>query len=343
MATPLFSATIAGSLPKPAWLAETNKLWPQWKAEGDELKQAKADATLLWIKAQEDAGLDVIGDGEQSRQHFVHGFLEQVAGIDFDHKVKMGIRNNRYDAMVPQVVAALKLKGRVHATEAQLLRAHTSKKIKFTLPGPMTIVDTVSDQFYGDKVKMAMAFAELLNQEALALQADGVDIIQFDEPAFNVYMKEAADWGVKALERAAQGLTCTTAVHICYGYGIKANIDWKASLGEEWRQYEEVFPALAKSSIQQVSLECYHSHVPPHLMALLDGKDVMVGVIDVASDDIETPEQVADTIGKALQYVPKNRLLPCTNCGLAPMDREVALKKLQALAQGAALARERYK
>jgi 5-methyltetrahydropteroyltriglutamate--homocysteine methyltransferase len=343
MATPLFSATIAGSLPKPAWLAETNKLWPQWKAEGDALKQAKADATLLWIKAQEDAGLDVIGDGEQSRQHFVHGFLEQVAGIDFDHKVKMGIRNNRYDAMVPQVVAALKLKGRVHATEAQLLRAHTSKKIKFTLPGPMTIVDTVSDQFYGDKVKMAMAFAELLNQEALALQADGVDIIQFDEPAFNVYMKEAADWGVKALERAAQGLTCTTAVHICYGYGIKANIDWKASLGEEWRQYEEVFPALAKSSIQQVSLECYHSHVPPHLMALLDGKDVMVGVIDVASDDIETPEQVADTIGRALQYVPKNRLLPCTNCGLAPMDREVALKKLQALAQGAALARERYK
>ncbi|UUZ74195.1 methionine synthase [Polaromonas sp. P1(28)-8] len=340
---PLFSTTIAGSLPKPGWLSETSKLWPQWKAEGDELKQAKADATLLWIKAQEDAGLDVIGDGEQSRQHFVHGFLEQVAGIDFDHKVRMGIRDNRYDAMVPQVVAELKLKGRVHATEARLLRAHTAKKIKFTLPGPMTIVDTVADQFYGDKVKMAMAFAELLNQEALALQADGVDIIQFDEPAFNVYMKEAAEWGVKALERAAQGLTCTTAVHICYGYGIKANTDWKASLGEEWRQYETVFPALAKSSIQQVSLECYHSHVPAHLMALLEGKDVMVGVIDVASDEIETPEQVADTIGKALQYVPKNRLLPCTNCGLAPMDRDVALKKLQALAQGAALARERYK
>jgi 5-methyltetrahydropteroyltriglutamate--homocysteine methyltransferase len=292
---------------------------------------------------QEDAGLDVIGDGEQSRQHFVHGFLEQVDGIDFEHKVKMGIRDNRYDAMVPQVVAELKLKGRVHATEARLLRAHTAKKIKFTLPGPMTIVDTVADQFYGDKVKMAMAFAELLNQEALALQADGVDIIQFDEPAFNVYMKEAADWGVKALEVAAKGLTCTTAVHICYGYGIKANTDWKETLGDEWRQYETVFPALAKSSIQQVSLECYHSHVPPHLMALLEGKDVMVGVIDVASDEIETPEQVADTIGKALQYVPKNRLLPCTNCGLAPMDRDVALKKLQALAQGAALARERYK
>ena len=342
MTTKLFNTAIAGSLPKPAWLSETNKLWPQWKADGDELQQAKADATLLWIKAQEDAGLDVIGDGEQSRQHFVHGFLEQVEGIDFAHKVKMGIRDNRYDAMVPQVVSSLKLKGRVHAAEAQLLRAHTAKKIKFTLPGPMTIVDTVSDQFYGDKIAMAMAFAELLNQEALALQADGVDIIQFDEPAFNVYMKEAADWGVKALEVAARGLTCTTAVHICYGYGIKANDDWKKTLGDQWSQYEQVLPALAKSSIDQVSLECYHSHVPPHLMALLDGKDVMVGVIDVASDEIETPEQIADTIGKALQYVPKNRLIACTNCGLAPMNREIAIKKLNALGLGAALARERY-
>ena len=338
----MFETAIAGSLPKPAWLSETQKLWPQWRAQGAELQQAKRDATLLWIKMQEDAGLDIVGDGEQSRQHFVHGFLEQVDGIDFEHKVTMGIRDNRYDAQVPQVVSELKLKGRVHAFEAQLARAHTKKKLKFTLPGPMTIVDTVADRFYGDKIKMAFAFAELLNQEALALQADGVDIIQFDEPAFNVYMKDAADWGVQALERAARGLSCTTAVHICYGYGIKANTDWKAGLGQEWRQYEAVFPALAKSSIQQVSLECYHSHVPPDLMKLLDGKDVMVGVIDVASDIIETPEQVAETIGQALQFVPKNRIFPCTNCGLAPMSREVAEGKLRALAAGAALARQRY-
>jgi 5-methyltetrahydropteroyltriglutamate--homocysteine methyltransferase len=333
---------LAGSLPKPAWLSETQKLWPQWKQSGDDLLAAKRDATLLWIKAQEDAGLDIVGDGEQSRQHFVHGFLEQVEGIDFDNKVTMGIRNNRYDAQVPQVVSALRLKGRVHAMEAQFARAHTKKKLKFTLPGPMTIVDTVADRFYGDKRTMAMAFAELLNQEALALQADGVDVVQFDEPAFNVYMSEAADWGVQALEVAARGLTCTTAVHICYGYGIKANTDWKETLGQEWRQYEAIFPALARSSIQQVSLEVYHSRVPPELMALLAGKDVLVGVIDVASDVIETPEQVADTIGLALQWVPKNRLFPCTNCGLAPMSREVAEKKLQALAQGAEMARSRY-
>jgi 5-methyltetrahydropteroyltriglutamate--homocysteine methyltransferase len=338
----MFPTAIAGSLPKPSWLAETHKLWPQWKHQGDALREAKADATLLWIKAQEDAGLDIVGDGEQSRQHFVHGFLECVEGIDFEHKVKMGIRNNRYDAMVPQVVAPLRLKGRVHAFEAQLARAHTRRKLKFTLPGPMTIVDTVADRFYGDRVKMAMAFAELLNQEALALQADGVDIVQFDEPAFNVYMQDAADWGVQALERAAQGLTCTTAVHICYGYGIQANVDWKKTLGQEWRQYEKVFPALARSSIRQVSLECYQSHVPSELMRLLEGKDVMVGVIDVASDVVETPEQVADTIGRALQFVARDRLIPCTNCGLAPMDRAVALGKLQALAQGAALARQRF-
>ena len=337
----MFATSIAGSLPKPAWLAETHKLWPQWKAEGDALLQAKADATLLWIKAQEDAGLDIVCDGEQARQHFVHGFLEQVEGIDFQNKVTMGIRNNRYDAMVPQVVAPLRLKGRVHAFEAQLARAHTKKKLKFTLPGPMTIVDTVADRFYGDKVKMAFAFAELLNQEALALQADGVDIIQFDEPAFNVYMQEAAEWGVQALERAAQGLTCTTAVHICYGYGIQANTDWKSTLGDEWRQYEAIFPALAQSRIDQVSLECIHSHVPPHLMQLLEGKDVLVGVIDVATEVVETPEEVADTIARALEFVPKERLFPCTNCGLAPMDRNIAWRKLQGLAEGAKLAKER--
>ena len=337
----MFRTAIAGSLPKPSWLAETNKLWPQWRAQGDDLAQAKLDATRLWIKAQEDAGLDVIGDGEQSRQHFVHGFLEQVEGIDFEHKVEMGIRNDRYKAMVPQVVAPLRLKGRVHEAEARFLRANTRRQIKFTLPGPMTIVDTVADRFYGDRVKMAMAFAELLNQEALALQADGVDIIQFDEPAFNVYMEQAADWGVQALERAIEGLTCKTAVHICYGYGIQANIDWKNTLGHEWRQYERVFPALAASRIDQVSLECMHSHVPMDLMALLGDKEVMVGVIDVASDQVETAEEVAQVLAEASKYVKPNRLIACTNCGMAPMDRAVAEAKLKALVAGAALASQR--
>jgi 5-methyltetrahydropteroyltriglutamate--homocysteine methyltransferase len=337
----MFETTIAGSLPKPAWLAETGKLWPAWRASGAELDRAKRDATLLWLKEQEDAGIDIVSDGEQSRQHFVHGFLEFVDGIDFSRKVKMGIRDNRYEAMVPVVTGNLRLKGRVHQTEALVLRSHSKKKIKITLPGPMTIVDTIADEYYRDKVKLAMAFAELLNQEARALEQDGVDVIQLDEPAFNVYMDEVKRWGIAALHRAVEGLKCTTVVHICYGYGIQANIDWKKTLGGEWRQYERIFPALAKSRIKQVSVEFIHSHVPMELLKLLKGKDVLVGVIDVASDKVETPEEVAQTIGKALQFVPRQHLFPCTNCGMAPMDREIALAKLKALAAGAALARKK--
>jgi 5-methyltetrahydropteroyltriglutamate--homocysteine methyltransferase len=337
----LFETTIAGSLPKPGWLAETHKLWPRWKLEGAALAEAKRDATLLWIKAQEDAGIDMVTDGEQSRQHFVHGFLESVEGIDFNLKVELGIRANRYKALVPTVVGPLRLKGRVHATEARLARAHTTHKLKFTLPGPMTIVDTIADKHYGDRVKLAMAFAEVLNEEARALAADGVDLVQFDEPAFNVYMEDVVRWGIDAVHRAAEGLKCRTAVHICYGYGIKANIDWKDTLGSEWRQYEAIFPALAKSRIDAVSVECIHSKVPASLLALLAGKDVMLGVIDVASDKVETPEEVAGVIAQATKFVPKERILPCTNCGLAPMDREIALAKLEALGAGARLARER--
>ena len=338
----IFPATVAGSLPKPSWLAEPNKLWPQWRLSGAELAAGKLDATLLAIKWQEDAGIDIVGDGEMSRQHFVHGFLEFVDGIDFAHKVEMGIRGDRYKAMVPVVQGELKLKGRVHQAEARHARAHTTRQLKITLPGPMTISDTVADAHYGDKVKMAMAFAALLNQEARALQADGVDVIQFDEPAFNVFMDEVPGWGIEAVHRAIDGLTCLTAVHICYGYGIKANIDWKNSLGGEWTQYEKIFPALAKSRVNQISVEAINSRVPLKLLSLLDGKDVLVGVIDVASDEIETPERVAQVIGEVMKFVPKDRIVVCTNCGMAPMRRDIAEAKLLALGAGAKLARERF-
>ena len=337
----MLQATIAGSLPKPAWLAEPTRLWPAWRLQGDALAEGKRDATLLALKLQEEAGIDIVTDGEQSRQHFVHGFLERIEGIDFGRRVEMGIRNNRYKAMVPTVAAPLRLAGRVHDTEARIARAHTTRKLKFTLPGPMTIVDTVADAQYGDKVKLAMEFAALLNQEAHALEADGVDVIQFDEPAYNVYMDEVATWGIAALERAAEGLACQTAVHICYGYGIQANIDWKNALGAEWRQYESVFPVLAQSRIGQVSLECRNSRVPMRLLRLLDGKDVLVGVIDVANDQVETPEEVAALIEDVAEHVPAERLFPCTNCGMAPMRRDIAEAKLMALGRGTAVARRR--
>jgi 5-methyltetrahydropteroyltriglutamate--homocysteine methyltransferase len=337
----LFPTTIAGSLPKPEWLAEPNMLWAPWKSQGDELVRAKRDATMLAVKVQEDAGIDIVTEGEQARQHFVHGFLEKIEGIDFAHKVEMGIRKDRYKAMVPQVVAPLRLKSRVHADEARVARAHTRKKLKFTLPGPMTIIDTIADRYYGDRVKMAFAFAELLNEEAKALQADGVDLVQFDEPAFNVYMDEVNDWGIKALERAAQGLTCATAVHICYGYGIKANTDWKETLGAQWRQYEQIFPAIDASPIQQVAIECRNSKVPLDLLALLKTKIVQAGVIDVASDTVETAEDVVQVIDAVSKFVPKSNIIATTNCGMAPMRREIAEAKLMALGAGAALAREK--
>ena len=340
MAT-MLETTIAGSLPKPAWLAEPRMLWAPWRSQGEALREAKRDATLLALKEQEDAGIDIVTDGEQARQHFVHGFLENIEGIDFSKRVTMGIRKNRYPAEVPTVTGQLRRKQSIHGFEAALAREHTRRRLKFTLPGPMTIVNTIADAHYRDKVALAMAFAALLNDEAHELVKLGIDVIQFDEPAFNVYTKEVTEWGIAALHRAAEGVSCKTAVHICYGYGIKANIDWKATLGAEWRQYEAIFPALATSRIDQISVECAGARVPIELLGLLEGKDVLLGAIDVANERVETPEEVAATIEDALRFIPVGRLYPCTNCGMAPMGRSLAINKLRALSAGAALARGR--
>jgi 5-methyltetrahydropteroyltriglutamate--homocysteine methyltransferase len=336
----MFETTVAGSLPKPIWLAEQERLWPAWRLEGAALAAGKIDATLLAVKLQEDAGIDIVSDGEQARVHFVHGFLANLDGIDFSRKTIIGIRADRYKAEVPTVTGPIRRKGPVHAAEAGAARAHTKRKLKFTLPGPMTIVDTIADEHYRDRPTLAHAFAAALNEEARELEALGVDVVQFDEPAFNVYLSEVADWGIAALERAAQGLKCKSAVHICYGYGIKANIDWKATLGAQWRHYEAIFPVIARSAIQQVSLECRNSRVPIEVMGLLKDKDVLVGAIDVASNAVESPEEVAATIRQALAYVPPERLFPCTNCGMAPMSASIAYSKLAALAAGAELMRK---
>ena len=336
----MIETTVAGSLPKPAWLAEPEKLWPAWKLAGDALVEGQQDAALAWIKTQEDAGIDVVTDGEQFRKHFVHGFLESIEGIDWQLMTTMGIRDNRYDAQVPTVTAALRRTGPVHSAGARFCRARTARRLKITLPGPMTICDTIADAHYGSRPEMAMAFSALLNQEAKELAALGVDVIQFDEPAFNVFMDDVKDWGIEALHRAIDGLECKTAVHICYGYGIKANIDWKNALGSEWRQYEEIFPALNASRIDQVSLECAASRVPLSLIGLLKDKEVLVGAIEVASLEVETPEQVAATLRATLAFVAPERLVACTNCGLAPLPRATAEAKLKALGDGASLLRK---
>jgi 5-methyltetrahydropteroyltriglutamate--homocysteine methyltransferase len=335
----LLQTTIAGSLPKPEWLAAPGQLWAPWLLAGEALAEGKRDAVRLALFDQERAGIDIVTDGEQTRRHFVTTFIEHLEGVDFEHKKTVRIRN-RYDAAVPVVVGEVARRHPIFVDDARFLRCATARKIKYTLPGPMTMVDTLHDAHYGSREKLAWAFAEILNEEARAIEAAGADVIQFDEPAFNVYFDEVRDWGVAALERAAQGLECATAVHICYGYGIQANIEWKKTLGAEWRQYEKTFPLLAASpTIDQVSLECAHSHVPLALIGLLEGKDVLVGAIDVASDRVESPEEVAATLRAALDYVPAAKLYPCTNCGMVPLPRELARAKLEALTAGAALVR----
>ena len=334
----LLPTSIAGSLPKPAWLAQPETLWSPWKLQGAELVEGKQDALRLALQNQRQSGIDIISDGEQSRQHFVTTFIEQLNGVDFKKRKTVKIRN-RYEASVPMVVDEVTRPSSVFVEDAKFLRKLTKQPIKWALPGPMTMVDTLVDDHYKNRGALAWEFAKLLNQEAKELEAAGVDIIQFDEPAFNVFFDEVNDWGIAALERAAEGLKCETAVHICYGYGIKANTDWKKTLGSEWRQYEDVFPKLQSSAIDIVSLECQNSRVPMDLIELIRGKKVMVGAIDVATNTIETPEEVADTLRNVLQFVDADKLYPSTNCGMTPLSRTVAEGKMQALSAGAAIVR----
>lgn len=334
----LLPTSTAGSLPKPSWIAQPEVLWSPWKLQDDELVDGKRDALRLCLDDQVRAGIDIVSDGEQTRQHFVTTFIEHLSGVDFEKREVVRIRN-RYDASVPTVVGEVSRQKPVFVEDAKILRKLTDRPIKWALPGPMTMIDTLYDNHYKSREKLAWEFAKILNQEAKELEAAGVDIIQFDEPAFNVFFDEVNDWGIAALERAIEGLKCETAVHICYGYGIKANTDWKKTLGTEWRQYEEVFPKLQRSAIDIISLECQNSRVPMDLIELIRGKKVMVGAIDVATHEIETPEAVAETLRKALQFVDAENLYPSTNCGMIPLPRQVANGKLHALSAGAEIVR----
>jgi 5-methyltetrahydropteroyltriglutamate--homocysteine methyltransferase len=335
----MFPTTIAGSLPKPSWLAETERLWPEWRQSGDALADAIRDATRVALFEQERAGIDVVTDGEQSREHFVHGFVAGVEGIDFAKKVRRGIRGDRYEADCPSVVAPIRRPTSVHAAEVRFARSVTDRTLKITIPGPMTIVDTLYDSHYGSRRDLAFVFAEVIHDEILDLCALGVDVVQLDEPAFNVFFDEVDEWGIDALNACIDGVPCKTAVHVCYGYGIQANLDWKQSLGAQWGQYDIVLPMLARSNIDQVAIELAGSRVPPHVLAHLKTKSVAVGCIDVASDVVETPEDVVRTIETALEYLPPESISPTTNCGMAPMSRDVAYAKLRALGEGAASAR----
>jgi len=303
------------------------------------LRGAQHDATRIALFEQQRAGIDVPTDGEQSRRHFVHGFAALLDGVDTTKIARRGIRGNRYEADCPTIVGPVQRTRAVHADEMRFAREVTVGRLKITLPGPMTIVDTLVDAHYGSRAKAAFAFAQAIRQEIEELVALGVDVVQIDEPAFNVYFDEVEAWGIAALEAALAGVTCETVVHVCYGYGVPANIAWKHALGTEWDQYAALFPLLAQSAVNGVSFEFAGSRVPERVLGLLGEKTAHVGVIDVATDRIETPDEVAATIEIARRHLPDARIACSTNCGMAPMTRDIAYAKLRALGAGAALAR----
>ena len=333
---------IVGSLPRPVWLADPRqqRVYAAHRLEGDALREAQDDAVLLALRDQETAGLDIVTDGEQRRRHYIWGFCECLEGLDFEHLVPLETRGNRYNVLVDaaRVVGPVRRPRSVFREAVQFLKTHTEKPIKMTLPGPMTTADTLADEHYGSRRALAADLAKVLNDEASELAEAGCDIVQFDEPCFNIYLDDVEEWGIRTLEDAARGVKAKTAVHICYGYGIPVVLEWKTR-NTDWSHYGRTLPLLRTSTIDQISVECAASGVDPSVLALARGKDLMVGVIDVGTDEVETPETVAERIRTALDHVEPDHLYPCTDCGMVPRSRAAARGKMKALAEGARLVR----
>lgn len=337
----MLEPSIVGSLPKPSWLAAPNMLRAPWRLSGPELIAAKEDAVRLAILDQEQAGLMTVTDGEVRRRHYIWGFLDGLTGIDTENLARARSRGGRYSETteVARIVGPVERRAPVLLEACRFARAATTRRLKVTMPGPMTIVDSVADEHYGTSRKtLAMKFAGILNAEARELTDAGADVIQFDEPCFNIYLDEVEAWGLEALEACIDGVRARRAVHICYGYGTPAVLAWKTK-NTDWGHYGVTFPLLAKSSVDQVSLECAASGVDLAVLHELGDKDVLLGAIDVGTEEVEAADVVAARLRRALQHVPAERLFPCTDCGLVPRSREVSRGKMRALAEGAAIVR----
>jgi 5-methyltetrahydropteroyltriglutamate--homocysteine methyltransferase len=336
----MLQTTIVGSLPRPTWLTAPGQIYVQWKLEGDTLREGQDDAALLALTDQHEAGLDIVTDGEQRRRHYIWGFVEGLDSVDFKQLARIPTRGGRYGNTVEaaRVVGPLRRRGSINREDVRFLKRHTAKPIKVTLPGPMTAADTLADEYFRDRRKLATELAKLLNDEAHELAGAGADIVQFDEPCFNIHLDETEEWGIRTLEEAAKGIQARSAVHICYGYGTPLVLKWK-SANTDWSHYWRTLPLLRDSGIDMISVECAASGVDPAVLAKARGKDLMVGVIDVGTEEIEAPEQVAARIRTALQYVAPEHLFPCTDCGMIPRSRAVARGKMGALVAGAALVR----
>jgi 5-methyltetrahydropteroyltriglutamate--homocysteine methyltransferase len=332
-------ATIVGSLPKPGWLAVPNILQAPWKVPSEDLPEALVDATRLSVESQVAAGLDVVTDGEQRRRHYIWGFLDGIAAVDTANLALKPTRGQRFrnEAPVARLVGEPEWPGPLQVEQLRAIRALTDRPVKVTLPGPMTIVDSVLDTVgRRSTADLAMVFADLLNREAKALAEAGAAVVQFDEPCFNIYLDQARDWGIAALERASAGVGTTTGVHICYGYGGSEVTDWKAA-NRDWSHYEQSLALVARTDIDQVSIETAAVGVDIGVIELLRGKDVLLGLVNVGSETVETPEDIAVGLRRALGHVAPQRLFACTDCGLVLRSRAAAAAKMRALVAGATI------
>ena len=345
MADP-FLTTVVGSLPKPAWLLEQISMnadggkqvhgrGADWMLKGDALKAAQDDATRLAVRDQERAGIDIVSDGEQRRKSWLTYVTMQFDGYDYENLVKKVTRAGRRTAEVGQCVGEVRRTLPVLENDLRFTQSITHLPVKITLPGPLSIVDSTHDAYFGEERTYGLAVAAALNVEAKALDSLGPALIQFDEPAFSRYPEKVKDWGIEAIERAIDGVQSKTGIHICYSYPMlgvpRPIVD----------SYPVILRELEGSSIDQLALEFEMSGLDPELLKLCPSKTVMFGCISNGSDAIETPEQVANKLLVAARYLPPNQILAAPDCGLVPVSQAASRGKLSAMVEGAQLARER--
>ncbi len=338
----LFPTTIVGSFPQPEWLIDRAKLagrFPPrvrakelWRVAEPYLQQAWEDATLIAIRAQEDAGLDIVSDGEIRRESYSNRFATALEGIDLDNP-GTGLDRSGHPNPVPRIVGRIRRRHAVEVEDLLFLRGHTKRQVKITVPGPFTMLQQAQNVFYASEEEAAMDYAAAVNEEIADLFAAGADVVQIDEPYMQARPEKARRYGVAALNRALEGITGTTAVHICFGY---------AAIIHERPTGYSFLPELAQCRCKQVSIETAQSKLDCAVLAQLEGKQVMVGCIDLSDMQVETPEVIADRVRRALPYVAKEQVILAPDCGMKYLPRDVAEGKLRSMVAAAKLLRAEH-
>ena len=339
---PLFPTTLVGSYPQPEWLIDRKKLagrFPPrvrakelWRVPQSELAQAQDDATVLAIRAQEEAGLDILTDGEIRRESYSNRFATALEGVDIDNP-GTALDRSGHPNPVPRIVGKVRRRHAVEVEDLLFLRTNTEKPVKMTVPGPFTMSQQAQNDFYKSEEEAAMDYAAAVNEEIKDLFAAGADIVQIDEPYMQARPEKARQYGLKALNRALEGVTGTTAVHICFGY---------AAIIHQRPSGYSFLPELAGSPVRQVSIETAQSDLDTSVLTKLAGKKIMVGCIDLSDTTIETPEIVAKRIKRALAHVPKENVIVAPDCGMKYLPREIAFGKMKAMVEGARLLRREF-